>query len=342
LAEAMNIFPKALTTTLPEKDPNDCLVKGAGKAAYKALAFSTAQPKNSRVLRVDRDLLKSAREPTPWGTLTWPFPTLNNATRNIRTGETIYIGAGVKMSKSELVNTLGAHFIVEDGVKVFMAKPEEAFKKTIKMVNAKVTGSVFHDPKVEFDYDKYDKGGESLVNKLYLLDLYQHMGWQTLKSDIVYAAGEGCKVVFIDPITNLTSGMNSADANTKLQEIARDLSAMAKDLDIVIFIFCHLKAPEGNISADQRARRYDGGQYVKLGNCPHERGGDVLSNQFAGSRAMMQACNLMIGIEGNKDPELPDEVRNMRYLSILEDREFGNAITVPLYWNQHTQLFKEV
>ena len=41
----------------------------------------------------------------------------------------------------------------------------------------------------------------------------------------------------IDPITNLTNGMDSGDANVKLQEIAQDLSAMAKDLNIAIFIF---------------------------------------------------------------------------------------------------------
>ena len=50
----------------------------------------------------------------------------------------------------------------------------------------------------------------------------------------------------------------------------------------------------------------------------------------------------MIGLEGNKDPELDEEIRNLRYLTILEDREFGNAATVGLYWNKNTTLFKEI
>jgi twinkle protein len=49
----------------------------------------------------------------------------------------------------------------------------------------------------------------------------------------------------------------------------------------------------------------------------------------------------MIGIEGNKDPDLDDEVRNMRQIKLLEDREFGETGTFMLYWNRDTTLFQE-
>src|SRR5690606_20357098 len=144
---------------------------------------------------------------------------------------------------------------------------------------------------------------------------YQHLGWESLKEDIREAASNGCTAIFIDPITNLTNGMSAADANTKLQEIAQELAAMALDLNVVIFIFCHLKSPDSGPD--------------------HEHGGQVLSSQFAGSRAMMRSCNLMIGIEGDKSPELPLEQKNMRELVLLEDREFGNTGRFPLYWDQN-------
>jgi twinkle protein len=50
----------------------------------------------------------------------------------------------------------------------------------------------------------------------------------------------------------------------------------------------------------------------------------------------------MIGIEGNKDPDLPEEERNLRSLIILEDREFGCSDRIHLYWNNKTGLFTEV
>jgi twinkle protein len=340
--DAMAFFPKALTVTLPYNDPNECIIKGATQAAFKALSFQAKPPKNTRIIIADDELHALAREPTPYGVLTWPYPSMNKYLRNMRLGETVYVGAGTKMGKSELLNDIAGHLIKEHDIKVFMAKPEEENKKTYKLMCNKMMGEVFHDPDVKFDYDSYDKAGKMLSGKLMMVDLYQHMGWESLKKDIVMASALGVQAVFIDPITNLTNGMNAADANTKLQEIAQELAAMALDLNIVIFIFVHLKAPEGNISKEQRQKKYEKGQYVRLGNCPHEFGGDIQSNQFAGSRAMMRSCNLMLALEGNKDPELEEDVRNMRWLTILEDREFGNAASVPLFWNRRTTFFKEV
>jgi twinkle protein len=125
----------------------------------------------------------------------------------------------------------------------------------------------------------------------------------------------------IDPITCLTNQMGSAEANEELVRLTAELSAMAKDHNFTAYLFCHLKAPGDGL--------------------PHERGGKILSTQFAGSRAMMRSCNYMMGLRGNKDPELPVFERNMRYLDLLEDREFGTSGTVPLYWDENTGLFNE-
>lgn len=315
----MTIFPEALSAALPAKDANECLIEGRSKACYNAVVFNAKKPKNTRLVLGD-ELFEAAKKAPEYG-VSWPWKHLTTKTRGIRLGETIYIGAGQKQGKSEIVNTLAAHFIRELGWKVLLAKPEEGNVKSVKMVAGKLAGKIFHDPNIEFDEEAYKKATEEMKGKLFLLNLYQHVGWETLKSDIREAATEGCKAVFIDPITNLTNGVNAADANTKLQEIAQELSAMALDLNIVIFIFCHLRNPDSGP--------------------PHERGGEVLSSQFAGSRAMARSCNLMLGLEGNRDPNLPAEERNMRTLVLLEDREFGETGRFPLYWDNVTGLFNE-
>lgn len=316
----MLVIPDATVATLPSKDVNQCLLDGKNKACYNAIQFNSQKPKNSRIVSGD-DLHEAGKEAPEFG-ISWPWQHITTATRGIRLGETIYIGAGQKQGKSEVVNTLAAHFIREHGWKVFLAKPEEANKKTYKLVAGKLAGKFFHDPTKPFDMDAYERAGEILRGHLYMLNLYQHMGWETLKADIKEAALDGCKAIIIDPITNLTNGMNAADANTRLQEIAQELSAMALDLNVVIFIFCHLRNPDGG--------------------APHERGGEVLSSQFAGSRAMARSCNLMLGLEGNRSPELSKEERNMRTLVLLEDREFGETGRYRLYWDDSTGLFNEI
>ena len=203
-----------------------------------------------------------------------------------------------------------------------MIKPEEALPKSYKMVLGKVAGRSFHDPNIPFDYEAFDEADKLVGDKAIFQDIYQFGRWEDLKSDIMYTVvNDGVKDVMIDPITTLTNTMNSAEANEHLTLVAAEISAMAKDLDFTAYLFCHLKAPEGT---------------------PHERGGQVLSTQFAGSRAMMRSCNYMIGLEGNKDPDLDINERNVRHLKILEDREFGVSDTIDLYWDQKTGLFNEI
>jgi twinkle protein len=318
--DVIRVIPDAMVATLPAKDANQCLLDGRSKAAYNACQFNAQKPKNTRLISGD-ELHEAAKEPPKFG-VSWPWKHITDATRGIRLGETIYIGAGQKQGKSEVVNTLAAHFIQTHGWKVFLIKPEESNKKTYKLVAGKVAGKIFHDPNKPFDMAAYEEAGEKLHGHLFMLNLYQHVGWESLKADIRQAAAEGCQAIMLDPITNLTNGMESGAANVKLQEIAQELAAMALDLNVVIFIFCHLRNP-------------DNGQ-------PHERGGEVLSSQFAGSRAMARSCNLMLGLEGNRDPSLGPEERNLRTLILLEDREYGEVGRFKLYWDRATGLFHEI
>lgn len=338
--EVSGIFPEAKDITLPEKDANECIIKGKAKAAFSSL-FRAAKPKNSRLSFAD-DLHEAAKEQASYGELSWPWEHINKDTRGIRYGETIYIGGPVKAGKSEVVNALAAHFIKVHGIKVFLAKLEEIPKHSYKLLAGKVAERIFHDPDIPFDEEAYNAAGEVLQEKVVFVDAYQHVGWATLKNDILEAISLGYKAFFIDPITNLTGGMNSADANTELESISEDLSVIAKDHNVVVFIFCHLKAHDGSISKEQRHKYYHNNKFIGLGNCPHELGGDVHSNQFAGSRAMMRRCHQMIGLECNKDTELPEDTRNIRHLTMLADRTYGVTGRYPLFWSSQNGMFSEL
>jgi len=318
--EVLLIVPDVVVVKLPGKDANDCLIEGRSKAAYGACVFNAAKPKNTRIVSAE-DVLTLARTEAKWG-FSYPYEGLTKLTRGQRLGECVYWGAGVKMGKSAFLDDLAAWNIKEHGWKVFVAKTEESNARTLQGVIGKLVGKVFHDPNIPFDFEAFDAGAPLVKDKLYMLNLYQELTWDVLKSDIRQAANEGCKAVFIDPITTLTNAFNPADANTLLQKMSQELAQMAMDLQIVVHIYCHLKAP-------------DSGE-------PHERGGAVLSTQFAGSRAMMRSCHAMIGIQGNKNPEHPEEQRNIRDLVLLEDRNSGASGKVKVYYDKNTGLFNEI
>lgn len=93
---SMQVFPYAKVVTLPSKDANQCIIDGVQKAAYNAIVFENKAPKKSRLLNMS-ELFEEASKPPEYGELSWPWPHINDKTRGIRYGETIYIGAGVKM-----------------------------------------------------------------------------------------------------------------------------------------------------------------------------------------------------------------------------------------------------
>lgn len=316
----LKAIPDALVAMLPGKDANECLLEGKSKACYNACQFNAAKPKNTRIVLAD-EVVEDARKEAEWG-FSYPYKALTDLTRGQRFGETVYWGAGVKMGKSELLNDLVAHNILHHGWKVFVAKPEEPNKRTLQGVVGKVAKRIFHDPKIPFDYKAFDEAYPKIKDNLMMMNLYQELSWNSLEMDIRAAAAEGAKAIFIDPITVLTNGIPAADANVLLQKFAQGLAQMAMDLNVVVHIFCHLKAPDNGPA--------------------HERGGEVQSYQFAGSRAMMRACNAMIGMEGNKDPNLPLEQRNIRKIVLLEDRTTGSSGKLSLYYDHNTGAFNEI
>ena len=95
VAEVCAIIPDAKVITLPAKDANECLMRGLGKQAYQAAKWNAAKAKNSRIIWLD-DIWEEAKKPAEYG-VSWPWDGVTEATRGIRKGETIYVGAAQKM-----------------------------------------------------------------------------------------------------------------------------------------------------------------------------------------------------------------------------------------------------
>lgn len=228
-----------------------------------------------------------------------------------------------KMGKSVVVDELIAHCLRTQDTPVWACKAEEPMHGTVKRVAGKLVDCVFHDPHIPFDVDKFNEARAIMGDRLILFDSYQSTSWDDTKNEIrIVCQSEGVKDVIIDPITCFTIGMSLTQQNEELVRIAGELAALADELDFTAYVFCHLNRPDSGPS--------------------HERGGKVQSVQFAGSRAMMRSCHLMLGLEGNKDPDLPEEARNTRRFVILEDRNYGESGVVDLFYNKQTGRLKEM
>ena len=316
-----SVLPNALTVSLPANDPNDCLMKGLDRALNNTLVFKAYPPKTTSIVALDT-LVEEALAPVPEG-LAWPWASMTDLTRGLRFGETHYIGSGVKMGKTDIANALTAWYADTYELPVYMANFEETNVRTTKKVVGKVTGRVYHDPKKEYNPDDFRADARRIKGKVHFVNAFQSADWSSVKRDIIYSVHHlGVKIVMVDPITNFTNSMVAGEADAFLRGFAQEVSTLARDLNVAVFLFCHCKAPDSGPT--------------------HEMGGKVRSAQFTGSRAMARACNYMWGLQGTKDPALPVEQRNTRELVLLEDREYGESGIIKLYWDQDTQLFSEI
>src|SRR3546814_19883421 len=76
---------------------------------WRAVQFAAEKQKNTRI--VMGSSLREAATVRPEMGIEWPWPGLTKITRGIRRGETYYLGAGVKMGKSVIVDELAKHLI---------------------------------------------------------------------------------------------------------------------------------------------------------------------------------------------------------------------------------------
>lgn len=315
--EISALVPRAKCMRISEKDANDMLT--AGKEAEFISAFFDAEVwKPESIVRVS-DILKDVLKKPVMGE-PWPWPTLTSATYGRNPGQGIYVGAGVKQGKSEWINELVA-FDVKRGAKIAVLKYEENPVVTVKRISGKLDGIAYHRPGVTYLDEDLQRTAESIDPYLYMYPAFGRADWDSTKEYIRYCAVMGCKTVIIDPLTKLTNHLSSSDTETELRKISDELACMSMDLGFFYVVTCHLKAPTSGP--------------------PHERGGKVQSNQFRGSRAMMENTFYMLGIERNRDPELSEAERNRSQFVLLEDRNFGNTCIFPVDFDPITQAYLE-
>lgn len=312
-----NLIPTAKFLRISEKDANDMLQ--AGKESEFISAFWDAEIYKPEFLVQVEDIMdKVLKRPTMGQP--WPWPTLTKNTYGRNDGEGMYVGAGVKIGKSEFINELVA-FDLKRGAKVGILKYEEKPWNTVKRVAGKLDGIFYHKPDLPYNDADLERTARSFQGNLLMYPAFGPAEWQSTREFIRYAALSGCKTIIVDPITKLTNHLSSSDTETELRKISDELACMAQDLGFFYIVTCHLKAP--------------------IAGPPHERGGKVQSNQFRGSRAMMENCFYMLGIERNKDPELTEQERNMSKFVLLEDRNFGNSDKFDVFYNTSDQSYKE-
>ena len=299
-------------------DPNSMHVNGRGREVISA-AWRARQWRPGTILTME-DIQEDVLKPVEWG-INWPWESLTAATYGRRRGEVYTIGAGTGIGKTDVVTQLVAFTIHQQELPVGCIMLEQQARETGQRVAGKIAERRFHVPDAEWTEEELRSTVQWMteVNRLHLYGGWDG-SWEELESVIRYWAADGIQDVVVDHLTAIVA--DAEDERKELEEVMKQISHLAVQLNITIYLISHLATPEGK---------------------PHEEGGRVMLRHFKGSRAIGFWTFFAFGLERNQQDESAVE-RNTTYLRILKDRYTGQSVgtLIPLYYEQETGILREL
>jgi twinkle protein len=299
------------------------MVKAGKEAELVSSCYNAGVPLSSGIKEYTLEDFEKIKKAPEFG-LSTPYVRLSKLLRGWRGGTTVYIGAPEKAGKSTLVNEIGSHLMLNHQQPIFAVKPEEDEEGTLRRMAGSTVGSVFYDPEISIDPLEVDKAAALLCGKLFVLERDQTPRWDEVRQLMKEAfLSRGIKFFFIDPITNLSTGMSHADRDTFLHKMTREVAEDAKNYGYTVFLFCHLKTVKEGLSWGEG----------RVGT----------ADDLAGSRAMAQACDVVIIMQAwmLTEGDDIDYLNRKRVLHVVREREYNSIGKVELLWNKHKGKLEE-
>ena len=319
--ECLPLLPpgKAKRVRLPLKDASDCLTQGKQDALIKSI-WSAEEYKPSTIVTID-DIYERALKAPEMG-LSFPWKSATEITLGIRRGEIHIVGAAPKIGKTEHQHQIIEHMTKVHGLKIGVMSLEENPVKTAKKIAGKYMSRQFTKPPAigKWTQDELIGGLDQLKEHMELYSSEGVRDYNEILSTVRWWAGKGMWFFIVDPLTALVAEHDSSTANDILNEFMSKAASMAMELQITFFMYSHVNP-------------------VKNGK-PHDQGGEVLSSQFTGSRAMEKWAHYGWGIVRNRNE--PDPIkRNTSEQVLLFDREFGEYCRFHCFYDSDANSYLE-
>lgn len=194
-----------------------------------------------------RNILSAAKKKTA---IPVPFPTLQEMTRGIRTGESYLFKAPKGVGKSEVFRAILANSLRDTDTNIAAIFLEEAKDVFIKRMAGYQLGQLSHLEDAGISDDQIMDAYSRLVKRDERLHLYGHFG--SRDPDIILdrirfmATAAECRYIFFDHITMAVTGLMEQDERRALDYISTQLEMMVKNLDFALLMISHQNAQGGS------------------------------------------------------------------------------------------------
>ena len=288
------------------KDASDALQKGdmeaIRRAIYDAKTYRPDGIVEGKSLRelVTTPNLKCAHE--------YPFKGLNEKLHGIRYGELVTITSGTGSGKTSFCRNLATH-LLQQGERVGILELEAGNRNTALGIMSCAVGEPLH-------IGEHDKGeiDQHFLVSLANYDLYLFDGFGSFDPDTIYqrieymASGLECRVIFLDHISILLSGLEG-DERRMIDQTMTRLRSLVERTGITLFLVSHLR----RASNDKHA---------------HEEGGRVNLSSLRGSHSIAQISDTVIALERDQQAGTSGNGTTIRILKNRYSGETGKACEI--------------
>ncbi len=273
------------------KDANDYLVNGASEA-FSKMWWNAKRYLPKGIVGSYDDVFNLLSKKGEDIIGTYPFPTLQSMTYGIRPGEVNLFTAQEKVGKTEFMRAIEYHLLQTTDHNIGIIHLEEGEKRSVQGLVGYHLGSPVHLPDSGVPLDDQLTAYKELTKRDGRVFYYTHFGSDdpdVILGAIRYLAGVcGCRIIFLDHVSMIVSGLHDDDERKTLDYISTKFAMMVREQNFALMEVSHVND----------------------------------NDQTRGSRNISKAADLIVHLDRDKENQDP-EVRNVINLMVKGNR-FGS------------------
>ena len=307
--EAASVLPAGrvkIASLESYKDASEALQANDAEAIRKAIW--QAKPYRPDGIIDGKTLLEIVTTPQTPFDHEYPFKGLNEKLHGIRYGELVTFTAGSGAGKTSFCRQIAAN-LCESGESVGILELEASNRRTALGLMSTAVGKNLHIG--EHDEEELRTAFERTIANW---SLYCFDGFGSFDPDIIYnrieymATGLDCKVIFLDHLSILLSGLDG-DERRMIDTTMTKLRSLVERTGIALFLVSHLR----RASNDKHS---------------HEEGGRVSLSSLRGSHSIAQISDQVVALEVDQQSGTERKPTTVRVLKNRYSGEVGVACTL--------------
>lgn len=254
-------------------------------------------------------LWSTVNTPEPAAEAFYPFKGLNELLYGLRQSELITVTAGSGLGKSQFLREILFNILNTTKWNIGGMFLEESVRKTARSIMSLHANKKLHLPDTPVSEEELKDAFNATLgtDRIYLFDHFGSLAIDNVLNRIRYMAKAcDCRVIFLDHISLIISGMDGGDERKSIDVLMTKLRTLVQELEITLICVSHLKRPNTD-------KGHEDGQAVSL-------------SQLRGSGAIAQLSDAVITLERNSMS--PDaSVRHTTKVAVAKNRY--NGLTGP-------------